>query len=291
MDFLVYIPVSACRAPCTFPARSLISRLLKGRQSAALSHMMEKSMKIIQTLGLAAVLMVVAKAGVAEEILNARFETTQCATPCNEANAKHLQWWLMREDDQVEIRNIYVNGEPAHNSSLWMKKPAGQFNYSYLMHEEKRAIDYSDVDLKLLAIKTDAQIWQVKSQLVTDEELAALKKVPADKQQQYGQDVEKYVGELGNGIRTEVLWMPALKLPYLVKYHYPEHTVTIQMQALQAGAPAANDAVKPPKATLATLSNYQHVDFTDIGDMEHNPSEMQWLAHAHGAPGLQAHNH
>lgn len=247
--------------------------------------------KAIQTLGMGAMLVLAANASMAEEMVNARFETTQCATPCDAATAKHLQWWLMREDDQVEIRNIYQNGEPAHHSSLWMKKPAGQFNYSYLMHEEARAIDYSDVDLKLLAIKTDAQIWQVKSQLITDEELAKLKKVSADNQKQYGHDVEKYAGELGNGIRTEVLWIPALKLPYSVQYHYPEHTVTIRMQALQTGALAATDTARPPKATLDTLSNYQHVDYADLGDMEHNPSEMQWLSHAHGAPGLQAHNH
>ncbi len=247
--------------------------------------------KAIQTLGMGAMLVLAANASMAEEMVNARFETTQCATPCDSATAKHLQWWLMREDDQVEIRNIYQNGEPAPHSSLWMKKPAGQFNYSYLMHEEARAIDYSDVDLKLLAIKTDAHIWQVKSQLITDEELAKLEKVPAGNQQQYGHDVEKYAGELGNGIRTEVLWIPALKLPYSVQYHYSEHTVTIQMQALQTGALAATDAARPPKATLDTLSNYQHVDYADLGDMEHNPSEMQWLARAHGAPGLQAHNH
>lgn len=247
--------------------------------------------KAIQMLGLAAMFMVAAKASIAEDMVNARYETTQCATPCTEASAKRLQWWLMREDDQVEIRHLYQNGQPAHNSSLWMKKPAGQFNYSYLMHEDGRAIDYSDVDLKLLAIKTDAQIWQVKSQLISDEELAKLNKVPADKQQQYGHDVEKYVGELGNGIRTEVSWIPALKLPYSVKYHYPEHTVTIQMQTLQTGPLAATEVTKPPKATLATLSNYQHVDYADLGDMEHNPSEMQWLARAHGAPGLQGHDH
>ncbi|MFD0912998.1 hypothetical protein [Methylophilus luteus] len=253
--------------------------------------------KTIQMLGLAALAMLAAKASIAEEVVNARFETTQCATPCTDASAKRLQWWLMREDDQVEIRHLYQNGQPAHNSSLWMKKPAGQFNYSFLMHEDGRTIDYSDVDLKLLAIKTDLNIWQVKSQLVTDEELGKLKKVALDmqqqmeKQQQYGHDVEKYVGELGNGVRTEVLWMPAVKLPYSVQYHYPEHTVTIQLQVLQTGAPAAGDAVIAPKASLATLSNYQHVDFTDLGDMEHNPSEMQWLTRAHGAPGLQAHNH
>ncbi|HSH86288.1 MAG TPA: hypothetical protein VK958_03460 [Methylophilus sp.] len=247
--------------------------------------------RVIQMLGLAAMLMMAAKASIAEEIVNARYETTQCATPCMEASAKRLQWWLMREDDQVEIRHLTHNGEPAHNSSLWMKKPAGQFNYSYLMHEDGRAIDYSDVDLKLLAIKTDAQIWQVKSQLIADEELARLKKVPADQPQKYGYTLEKYVGELGNGVHTEVLWMPALKLPYTVQYHYPEHTVTIQMQVLQTGAVAATDVAAPPKATLTTLTNYQHVDYADLGDMEHNPSEMQWLARAHGAPGLQAHTH
>jgi hypothetical protein len=251
---------------------------------------MEFSMKkLIQAAVLAMIAM--STASHADEMVNARFETVQCALPCNEASAKHLQWWLMREDDQVEIRNLYQNGEPAHYSGLWMKKPAGQFNYTYLLHEDKRTIGYSDVDLKLLAIKTDPQFWQVKSQLVADEELAKLKKIPAETTQQYGHDVEKYVGELGNGIQTEVLWIPALKLPYLVQYHYPEHTVSIQMQALQIGSQVSAEPAMAPKTTLSMISSYQHVDYADLGDMEHNPSEMQWLAHAHGAPGLHAHEH
>ncbi len=247
--------------------------------------------KVIQTVFGTMLLTGISAASQAEEAVNARFETVQCATPCKENAAKHLQWWLMREDDQVEIRNLHQNGEPAHHSGIWMKKPAGQFNYTYLMHEDKRSIGYSDVDLKLLSIKTDAQFWQVKSQLVTDEELAKLKKVPSDIGQQYGRDLEKYVGELGNGIQTEVLWIPSLKLPYLVQYHYPEHTVSIQLQALQVGPQAVAEPALAPKTTVPVISNYQHVDYTDLGDMEHNPSEMQWLARAHDAPGLQAHEH
>lgn len=231
----------------------------------------------------------VANIACADEAVNARYDTVQCAKPCNMSEARHLQWWLMRETDQVEIRNLYQNGEPAHHSSLWVKKPAGQFNYVYLMHDEQRAIDYADVDLKLLAIKADAQVWQLKSQLVTDEELASLKKQPAESASQYGYAVEKYAGTLGSGIQTEVWWMPALKLPYKISYLYPEHTVSIQMQALQTATDTQGEPA--PKTSLTALTNYLHVDYADLGDMEHNPSEMQWLAKAHGAPGLSTHSH
>lgn len=226
----------------------------------------------------------------ADDVVNARYETVQCASPCKGEEAKHMQWWLMRDGNQVEIRNLYQNGEPAHHSSLWLKKPAGQMNYIYLMHDERRAIDYADVDLKLLSIKTDEQFWQLKSQLVTDSELASLKKM-AETETQYGYPVEKYTGTLGNGIQSEVWWIPALKLPYKVSYIYPQHTVSIQLQSLQPAAKPDQPVEIAPSTSLTALSNYQHVDYADLGDMEHNPSEMQWLAKAHAAPGLQAHHH
>jgi hypothetical protein len=227
----------------------------------------------------------------ADDVVNARYETVQCALPCQPDAAKHLQWWLMRDTDQVEIRNLYQNGEPAHHSGLWLKKPAGQFNYVYLMHDERRAIDYADVDLKLLSIKTDDQFWQVKSQLVTDSELASLQKVATESGTQYGYPVEKFVGSLGDGIHSEIWWIPALKLPFKVAYTYPQHTVTIQLQSLQPAFKSERPVEVAPGTSLTALSNYQHVDYTDLGDMEHNPSDMQWLAKAHGAPGLQAHSH
>lgn len=248
-------------------------------------------MKLKRTVASLAVLMTLASTAFAEEIVNARYETVQCASPCQVDAAKHLQWWLMRDQDEVEIRNLYQNGEPAHHSSLWQKKPGGQFSYVYLMHDERRAIDYADVDLKLLAIKVDEATWQLKTQLITDAELATLQKVAGEVSEQYGYAIEKYTGTLGNGIRSQVWWIPALKLPCKVEYTYPQHTVSIQLQALQPAAKAGQPVEIAPKTSLTALSQYQHVDYADLGDMEHNPSEMQWLAKAHGAPGLHAHEH
>jgi len=249
-------------------------------------------MRLKQTAGRFALVMAMASAGAqAEEIVNARYDTVQCALPCQADAAKHLQWWLMRDQDEVEIRQLYQNGEPAHHSSLWQKKPGGQFSYIYLMHDEQRTIDYSDVDLKLLAIKMDEATWQLKTQLVTDSELASLQKVADEASEQYGYAIEKYSGTLGNGIRSQVWWIPALKLPYKVEYTYPQHTVSIQLQALQPAAKPGQLVEIAPKTSLTALSQYQHVDYADLGDMEHNPSEMQWLAKAHDAPGLQSHHH
>ena len=247
-------------------------------------------MRFKQAAGCLALLWMSAGA-MAGDVVNARYETVQCASPCKVEDAKHVQWWLMRDTNQVEIRNLYQNGEPAHHSSLWQKMPAGQMHYVYLMHDERRAIDYADVDLKLLSIKTDEQFWQLKSQLVTDSELASLQKVDVTSATQYGYPVEKYEGTLGNGIRSEVWWIPALKLPYKVAYTYPQHTVNIELQSLQPAAKSTQAVEVAPGTSLTALTNYQHVDYADLGDMEHNPSEMQWLAKAHGAPGLQAHSH
>lgn len=245
----------------------------------------------LSALAAALALTLVHTEAMADDVVNARFETIQCAMPCQTAEAKHVQWWLMRDTNQVEIRNLYQNGEPAHHSSLWLKKPAGQLNYIYLMHDERRAIDYSDVDLKLLAIKTDESMWQLKSQLVTDSELASLNKVADNAGSEYGYALEKYEGTLGNGIRSEIWWIPALKLPFKVTYAYPQHTVSIQLQALYPALQSTQPVESAPATSLTALSLYQHVDYADLGDMEHNPSEMQWLAKAHGAPGLQAHQH
>lgn len=85
----------------------------------------------------------------ADDVVSARYETVQCASPCKGEEAKHMQWWLMRDTNQVEIRNLYQNGEPAHHSSLWLKKPAGQMNYIYLMHDERRGIIADDSTGKL----------------------------------------------------------------------------------------------------------------------------------------------
>lgn len=227
----------------------------------------------------------------ADRMVNARYTTEQCALPCQASAVKQMQWWLMREEHQVEIRQLSHTGEAAHYSSLWQKKPAGQYHYSYLMHDERRAIDYTDVDLKLLAIKTDAEFWQLKNQLISDAELASLRLDPTPQAMQYGYGVEKYSGSLSNGIQAQVWWLPALKLPARVVYLYPQHQVSIQLQALESEGISAQPKGAAPHTSWATLSQYQHVDYADLGDMEHNPSEMHWLSKAHGAPGLHAHAH
>lgn len=224
----------------------------------------------------------------ASDMVNARYETTQCAHPCKQNS--HFQWWLMREPAQVEIRHLYQSGEPAHHSGVWQQKPANQLAYSYLMHEDQRSLDYMDVDLKLLGMKTDLETWQVKSQLVTDQELARLEKAAQTATNPFGYVVETYRGTQADGTQVEIAWMPALKLPQAIHYRYPQHDVTIELQVLQVGAgkqqPSMPDAATPPKTTAATWIHYQHVDYTDIGDMEHNAEDVQWLARAHGAPGV-----
>ncbi|MCB5190049.1 hypothetical protein LG198_04810 [Methylobacillus arboreus] len=208
--------------------------------------------------------------------LDARFETTQCAVPCQKPVKR--EWLMLREAGQVELRDVN-----AGNSELWQQQADGSLEYSYLIHGQKRAINYNPIDLRLLGINADQNKWQALTRLVTANDLASLEKKPGQPYQQTPTEV--YQGKL-NGIETAITWIPALAIPLQVEYRYPRHEVTVKLVERYQG-----DKLPVAKTTEATLDAYQHVDFTDIGDMEHDKNALVWLAEAKGAPGVHVHQH
>ena len=207
--------------------------------------------------------------------LQARFETTQCATPCKKPVKR--EWFMLREASQVELRDLNDD-----HSDLWRLQADGSLDYVYLMHGQQRAIDYNPVDLRLLGINTSESKWHGLSQLVSREELDGMQKKAGRSYQ--GMATEIYKGKIGD-IQTEVTWIPELAIPLKLQYRYPKHTVTVQLkQRYQGKLPIA-------PTTEAMLQDYQHVDFTDIGDMEHDPIATAWLSQAKGAPGVHVHHH
>ncbi|MCB5187763.1 hypothetical protein LG200_07045 [Methylobacillus caricis] len=208
-------------------------------------------------------------------VLNARFETSQCAIPCKKPVAR--EWIMMRDSNQLELRDV-----GASHSDLWQVQADGSLDYVYVMHNEKRAIDYNPVDLRLLGISAGMEKWQALSRLVTQEELSTLEKLAGKTYQ--GMSTEVYRGKLDQ-VKTEVTWIPALQIPLQVQYHYPDRVVTVKL------VQRFGQALPVEKTTYAVLQTYQHVDFTDIGDMEHDQSATAWLALAKGAPGVHVHHH
>ena len=206
--------------------------------------------------------------------LDARFETSQCELPCKHPVKR--EWLMLREAGQVELRDVN-----ASNSDLWQWHD-GSLDYVYLMHGEKRAIDYNSIDLRLLGLGADEGKWQSLTTLVTARELASLAKKPGQPYDSMPSEI--YQGKL-NGIDTQVTWIPALQIPLQVEYRYPNRIVTVKLvQRYQGKLPVE-------KTTARQLQDYQHVDFVDIGDMEHDKQAVAWLSLAKDAPGVHVHHH
>ena len=209
--------------------------------------------------------------------LNAKFETTSCELPCNSAAKQaKIQWWLLRNHQQVEKRK-----DNSNNSQLWLQAAHEQLHYFYLLHDEKRSIEYATLDLNMLGITTDQKKWQTLNSLIAIDDLAKLTKTQT-KQQYQTYRLEQYSGVL-NGVQTEVLWIVELQIPLQMSYLYPTQKITVDLMM--------RDAEQMPIAatTQQTLMSYQQVDYADIGDIEHSVVSAKWLNKVEDAPGIHAH--
>ncbi len=214
--------------------------------------------------------------GSALSALNAQFETTECARPCKKS-IKHA-WWMWRTPEKVELRKAQ-----SANSELWELQADKTISYAFLMHDEKKLIEYSDVDLKMLNQSMDANKWEALTRLVTQKDLASMQKKPLKRQYQ-GLSLTQYDGKL-NGVETHITWVQALQVPLKMTYVYPKHQLTVNLLShnMQQASVTAT--------TEQTLQSYDRIDYTDIGDMEHAASAKVWLSKATDAPGLHSHQH
>jgi hypothetical protein len=221
--------------------------------------------------------------------IDAQFETTQCATPCK-TPSKHV-WWLLRSTDQIELRNVdKATGELSPRGEIWKHSKDGKLGYLFLMHDDKRAIEYLFDDLKILGINSDENKWQITSQLVADDELAHMKTLEVKTAPFEGFETVLYTGEI-NDAKVKVTWIPQLHIPVKIEYVYPSSTATVMLNKLISGSDLAIDENKNLRTTNDRLSSYKQIYFTDIGDMEQNAEAQVWIAKAKGAPGIHAHNH
>lgn len=210
--------------------------------------------------------------------LNAEFQTIECALPCkkNSLTNKKTTWWMWRTPKQAELKKADDN-----NSEIWQMDENQQLSYQFVLHDEKRVIEYSQTDLTMLGMQTNAKKWQAIASLVTQADLSSMKKTELKKQYN-GMILTQYNGNL-HGTKTNVVWINALQIPLSMTYIYPKKQLTVQLIQLNA---------KPENATtVAQLQAYQQVDYADIGDMEHSATAKVWLSKAHDAPGVHGYGH
>lgn len=218
--------------------------------------------------------------------LDAKFMTESCAKPCKKSITK--QWWMMRDNTQVEIRSADNKNQLDEHSEVWKINPTdGKMHYLYLMHDEKRVIEYEHEDMNILRMSPSEQKWQEMSQLITDKDLAQLKKSAKKTKPYFGKLTEIYTGKL-NGTNVRLTWIPELKLPQQMVVDYPNSRIKITLKSM---GKTSNKSEEAPRSTEAILANYTQVFYTDIGDMEHNAEDKIWIRKAHDAPGLGMHHH
>ena len=207
--------------------------------------------------------------------LSAKFETIDCARPCQQPSKS--TWWMWRTPTHVEFKKANSN-----NSEFWTWDN-GNANYQFLMHDEKKLIEYSQIDLKMLDIAADNAKWQAVTSLVSQKDLAGMKKTSL-KEQYKGLALTQYNGDI-NGVKTDIVWIAALQIPLQMTYVYPQHQVIINL--LNPNVHTANAMATSEQALLG----YQHIDYADIGDMEHSAQAKMWLSKAEDAPGISRHYH
>lgn len=220
------------------------------------------------------------------EPVSAEFLTSQCEVPCTKEKVR--LWWMLRDQATIEIRNgNHETHEQSNFSQLWRLGPKEKLSYLYIMHKDKRAIEYLFDDLGILGISADKQKWEILNKLVTDQELSQLTKTSKKTADFQGYSTEEYTGVL-NEKDVHLVWMPALKLPVSLTYTQPKHKIEIKLQKLANQQQTIKDM---PLSSKQALINYESIYFTDIGDMELNGNAHEWIAQAPGAPGLSSHHH
>jgi hypothetical protein len=202
----------------------------------------------------------------------AEFRTTTCSTPCRSPQVRH--WFLLRDVHTVELRDARL---PV--SQLWQRDGHGAtVRYSYAMHDEKRAVDYTSTDLALIR---HTPSWERLGSILTADEVASLTPVAGE---QMAGGVTLHRGSL-EGAHVELQWNRPLALPQQVRFDHPTHTLTMELlRSFDHPGPV-------PATTPAVLAGYARVDFADLGDMEHDAAEQRWIRKALLAPGHVGHDH
>ncbi len=177
-------------------------------------------------------------------------------------------WYFWRSDNRVETRSAH--GE---TGEVWESNPRGQVSYTKLFHPAEKAIDYTPGDLGALAINTD---WnQIKS--IIDPKLLGTHLKRSGEHTVDGQRAERYAGTV-DGVSTEVIWLPEMKLPARIEKTRGGVTVSLRMAECKPLASAPWTMTSD-----ARMQSYQHLDYADLGDMENDPFVKSVISHNEGS--------
>lgn len=184
------------------------------------------------------------------------------------APAGEAEWRFFREADRIEIENLQ-----ARTGERWQRDGRTQFFFK-VFHADRRSIEYRSDDLKVI---NAALSWQQHALLIDPAVLQSLRLEETGWRDGY--PYRRYRG-VANGEKLDVVWRVDLNLPAVLEREradYRERTVLKAAHALAASPWARQDQ-----------SDYEVIDFADLGDRERDPFVLRVQAQI---PGGDLHHH
>ncbi|MEQ1560870.1 MAG: hypothetical protein ABL933_18290 [Methyloglobulus sp.] len=181
-------------------------------------------------------------------------------------------WYFWRENQRTESRD-----EVSNQGEIWERNKNGQVSYTRLFYKDRIALESTPGDL---AAAQNAIPWEQLTSLIDTGKLGK-ELILKSKDSINKTTIEYYEGSI-NGVTTEVAWLPAIKLPARIVKKRPDQSYTLTL------AKCGNQAKQAlPQISQFELENFRHLDYTDLGDMENDPTvrHIQQLIGGHQQHG------
>lgn len=182
--------------------------------------------------------------------------------------AGRVAWRFFREHDRIDIENL-----EARTGERWQRDGNTQFFFK-TFHADRRSVEYRTDDLKVI---NAALSWQQHAMLIDPAVLGALAEQDAGWRDGY--PYRRYVGTV-NGEKLDVVWRVDLNLPVVLEREGGDFRERTELKAAYtlASAPWSR-----PDQT-----DYDVIDFADLGDRERDPFVLRVQAQL---PGGDLHHH
>ncbi|ATE60552.1 hypothetical protein [Thauera sinica] len=182
--------------------------------------------------------------------------------------AGEMEWHFFREPDRIDIENV-----AARTGERWQRDGKVQFFFK-VFHADRRSVEYRIDDLKLINATLS---WEQHALLIDPQVLQGLELQDAGWQDGY--PYRRY-GGTANGERLDVTWRLDLNLPVVLERSRADYR---ERSVLKAVYPLASSPLARPDQ-----SDYEVIDFADIGDRERDPFVLRVQAQL---PGGDVHHH
>ncbi|GAB3383427.1 hypothetical protein GCM10027514_23590 [Azotobacter armeniacus] len=204
----------------------------------------------------------------------ATYVTTRVVEPGGHAHghdhppAGEAEWRFFREKDRIDIENV-----EARTGERWQRDGRTQFFFK-VFHADRRSVEYRADDLMMI---NAALSWQPHALLIDPQVLQSL--ALQDAGWRDGYPYRRYSGMAG-GEKLDVLWRVDLKLPVVLERERADYRERTELKAVHPLA--ASPWTSPDQ------SDYEVIDFADIGDLERDPFVQRVQAQL---PGGDVHHH